>query len=412
MVKTYGKIIRRMYKSNIIRIVAISIIIAIGICLVTGINALPDQLRTAVNLGNSSENAVASAADMADKIAVIGSMFPVFFIAVATLTVLTTMSRLVEEERPKVACLKTLGYSNAAIVFKYILFALICSLAGCIIGIFIGNYVLSPILFDALKLKYSGATYPGGFYLKTGLIWSAVMILVVAATAFFVSYRKCREKPAILLRHKAPKHGKSVFIEKMPFFWKLLKFKYKTAVRNILRYKGRLIMTVLAVAGSTALVFCGLGLYSSLNEMNGMPGNEGEGMIEAIIPISTAIILCAIALMVLVIFNLTNINVGERKREIATLKVLGYNQIEVAGYIYREVMILSVFGIIVGMPLGYFFLGFVFEYLDNFASYDFVQWYAYVLAVALSLLSIIIADVLLYRKINKIDMNSSLKTVD
>jgi len=409
MVKTYGKILRRMYKHNVTRILAIMIIIAVGICVVTGVCALPGQIKSAVTEDNSTLMQVLLAEAMADKIETLGHIFPVFFILVAVLTVLTTITRLVEEERSKAACLKTLGYSNFAIVFKYVLFALICSLFGCIIGILAGNFLLSPTLFNAIKLEFSHAVYPGGFYLEYGLMWSAVMIAAVAIISVSVSLKKFHEKPAALLRPKAPKHGKSAFIEKIPLVWRLLKFRFKTSVRNILRYKGRLIMTVVAVAGATALVFCGLGLFSALNNM----GHERENtaMIDAIIPISTALVLCAIIVMVLVLFNLTNINIEERKKEIATLKVLGYNQVEVATYIYREVMILSVLGMIVGLPLGYFFLGYMFDALD-FSSYEYVQWYAYVLSVVLSFVSVIVADVLLYFKIKKVDMQSSLKTVD
>ena len=308
------------------------------------------------------------------------------------------------------ACLKSLGYSNAAVIFKYVFFAFACSLIGGALGIITGNYVLSRILFDAAKVKFDIPNSPYSVYISLGLIWSAVMTAAVTLTAFAVSFVRCREKPAALLRPKAPKAGQKIFFERIPFFWKRLKFKYKSSVRNVVRYKGRLIMTVLSVAGSAALVFCGLALFSSLDNLRDHPGQEA-GLADSVMPISAAIVLCAVALSVLVLFNLTNINIEERKREIATLKVLGYNNIEVAGYIYREVMMLSVVGIILGLPAGYLLMGFIFKFLD-FGSLKMVEWYDWAAAAAISLFSVLITDVLLYRKIAKTQMHTSLKTVE
>ena len=127
--------------------------------------------------------------------------------------------------------------------------------------------------------------------------------------------------------------------------------------------------------------------------------------------ISFVVILFAAALCVLVVYNLTNMNIGERKREIATLKVLGYRAGEVAGYIYREVFIMALFGIILGIPLGYGFLSFVFAYMD-FGTMSVVQWQTYLYSVLLVVVFVALVDLLLARKIRKIDMNASLKSVE
>ena len=165
-------------------------------------------------------------------------------------------------------------------------------------------------------------------------------------------------------------------------------------------------LTALVLAA--ALVLAGFGLYdlSQHPEATGLPG----GMAESFAPISLVVILFAAALCVLVVYNLTNMNIGERSREIATLKVLGYRAGEVAGYVYREVFIMAIFGIILG-PLGYGFLYFVFAYMD-FGSMSVVQWQSYLYSVLLVFLFIILVDLLLIPKIRKIDMNASLKSVE
>lgn len=167
-------------------------------------------------------------------------------------------------------------------------------------------------------------------------------------------------------------------------------------------------MTVVSVAGSTALVLAGFGLRDvSLNEDVGILA----GFADTFALISMVIILFAAALCVLVIYNLTNMNISERKREIATLKVLGYRDSEVSGYIYREVLIMAVFGIIIGLPLGFGLLYFVFGYLD-FGSVSMVKWYSYLISAILVLVFVGFVDLLLFRKIRKVDMNDSLKTLE
>ena len=411
MVKTYAKTLRRMFKANIVRFIAISMIIAIGIALVTGIGTLPLQIRDSLVSAAFAPEQRAAVNELADKVELISFIFPTFFIAVSALTALTTMTRLVDEERPVFACFKTLGYSGFSIVFRYVLFAVVCAAAGCVIGLAVGNFLLRPVMFNTVQTKFNLPDAEKILYLSQGLIWSAVMSAAVALTALSVGWRRCREKPAELLRPKAPKAGKKIFLEKMPFFWKRLKFKFKSSVRNILRFKGRLIMTVLSVMGSTVMLFCGIGLFGSINSDKNQNIQDLAAFTESMSVIAAAIILFAAALTVLVLFNLTNINIEERKKEIATLKVLGYNQIEVAGFIYREIMILSVIGIAAGLPSGYFFLGFIFDYID-FGSLDLVKWHVWVLTVVAAALSVLIADVLLYRKIKRIEMHTSLKTVE
>lgn len=411
MVRTYNKSVFRMLKSNIVRVLTISLIIAIGISLVTGICGLPGKIRDAIANAGAVTEQTATAEIIADKVEMIGYIIPMFFVAVAALTALTTIARLVEEERPIIACLKTLGYSNTSILMKYIVFAVICSLIGCALGIVIGSYALVPLLYEAVTLRFDLGSSTGAFYIAQGVLWSIVMCAAVILTATIVCLRKCKEKPAYLLRAKSPKAGKKIILEYMPLIWKPLKFKYKSSIRNIFRYKGRLFMTMVCVIGSTIMLFCGIGMFGALKGMRSQKLEFSSAFIDSIIPISIAIIIFASALAVLVLFNLTNINIEERKREIATLKVLGYSQPEVAGFIYREILLISAVGIIIGVPLGYGVLGFVFDYIE-FGSLSHVKWFIWIITAAVAIVSVILTDFLLYWKIKKIDMSSSLKTID
>ena len=346
--------------------------------------------------------------EYSDKIKVISLIFPLFFIAVAALVVLTTMTRLVEEERSVIACYKTLGCGNAKIALKYVGFSMACCVLGAVIGIFAGVWILPAAIFPAFDALFFFPELIEGLHVSMGVISGAIMTLAVALVTAYAVLKDLRSKPAELLRPKAPKPGKKIFLEHVPFIWNRLKFKYKSTYRNIFRYVGHLIMTVVSVAGSTALVLAGFGLRDvSLNDDVGIL----SGFADTFALISMVIILFAAALCVLVIYNLTNMNISERKREIATLKVLGYRDSEVSGYIYREVLIMAVFGIIIGLPIGFGLLYFVFGYLD-FGSVSMVKWYSYLISAILVLVFVGFVDLLLYRKIRKVDMNDSLKTLE
>ena len=346
--------------------------------------------------------------EYSDKINVVAVIFPIFFIVVAGLVVLTTMTRLIEEERSVIGCYKTLGYSNFRIAFKYMGFSLTCCILGALIGVFAGVWILPAVIFPAFDALFFFPTLVLNLHVNMGLITAAIMTAVIVAVTAYVVLVDLKTKPADLLKPKSPKPGRTIFLEHVPFIWKRLKFKYKSTYRNVFRYVNHLIMTVISVAGSTALVLAGFGLRDvSLDENAGFIA----GFADTFALISTVIILFAAALCILVIYNLTNMNIGERKREIATLKVLGYRDIEVSGYIYREVLIMSVIGIIIGLPIGFGLLYFLFGYL-GFGSVSMIKWYSYVISAALTLVFVGFVDLLLHRKIRKIDMNDSLKTLE
>lgn len=357
----------------------------------------------------SKENySLALTENYAKKIDVISLIFPAFFIAVVALVVLTTMTRLIEEERPVIACYRTLGYDNGLIAMKYIGFALICCLIGSVCGLFAGSWILPTALFPAFKATFFFPDPAMGLHLKEGMVFAAIMAAaVIAVTAYSIS--NClRAKPAELLRPRSPKPGKKIFLEHVSFIWNRLSFKYKSTYRNIFRYVRHLLMTVISVAGSTALVLAGFGLRDvSLNP----DATKIAGFADTFELISFVVILFAATLTVLVVYNLTNLNIGERKREIATLEVLGYYDGEVAGYIYREVAIMALFGVILGLPLGFGLCWFVFAYLD-FGSVTMIKWYSYLITAGVTFLFVAFVFLLLFPKIKKVNMNDSLKTLE
>ena len=229
------------------------------------------------------------------------------------------------------------------------------------------------------------------------------VVLVTLIATVLAGRKQTNEKPANLLRPKVPKAGKKIFLERIPFFWNLLSFKYKSTARNVLRYKGRFFMTVVAVAFSTALVTAGLGLL----DMCLFHGIDSP----SVMMVAAVVVAFAGLLTAVVIYTLTNINISERNRELATLMVLGYYDGEVAGYIYREVYIDTVVGILFGYPLSALLVGIVFKVM-GMGTLGGMSWFVWLLAPAVVLLFTAAVTLIRRRKIVKIDMNESLKAVE
>ncbi|MDR3263584.1 MAG: ABC transporter permease [Clostridiales bacterium] len=523
----------------------------------------------------------------ANKIEAISVVFPVFFLLVATLVVLTTMTRTVNEERLSIGTLKSLGYSDFKIASKYILYALFSSLIGVAFGVISGFRLLPAVIYNTFSTMFHLPELSYGFYFGTGLISSGVMVISILGATVYSALHTLKETSAALLRPKTPKAGKRILLEKIPFIWKHLKFKYKSTLRNVFRYKKHFFMTIIGIAGCTALVFAGLGLKDSADSITkvqyseilkydvclGVDGsmpigslseylNNSDGYIEtfqkmgyilsdkkdvpatlivvrnaqaqnlndfitlrerkskspikltdgviisegisvqlgikqgdtfvfdgreytvykisenyvnnyiymtenysgfafetthifvkdsalsgnadqineslsALNGVSTSellsetkevfqrpllqinfviiiIIVSAGALAVIVIYNLTNVNIEERKKEIAALKVLGYHDREVAGYVYRETAILTLLGSIAGLGLGVLLLEYVVKLMDgiNMMMGRHITPLSFILAFAATFLFTSIVGVFMYGKLKKIDMNASMKDME
>ncbi len=533
----------------------------------------------------------------------IAAVFPVFFLLVAALVCLTTMTRMVEERRTEIGTLKALGYSNISIAAKYFIYAALATIAGSIIGVLIGIPTLPFIIIDAYSMMY---TLP-----PTMLVipWDSVVFSVVTGlmctcmVAIIACFNELKIKPATLMRPKAPKPGKRILLEYITPIWSRMNFTSKVTARNIFRYKVRFLMTVLGVAGCTALIVGGMGLKDSLTviadrqykeisifdevyslsesgtaeeksyimsqfhkdkrfsetllvsqhwtefrydngrskievryiigendkqfekmfilrdrmthekielENSGIVINERLGdvlgvkagdkvtltiedepytatvtgltenyagnfvymtpeffsqmtgksmaynlvyvqvaedekdnervianewmqnddivtvsmlneqvrgildMLESLNFIVFVLVLCAGMLAMVVLYNLTNINIAERVREIATIKVLGFYNMETANYIYRENTILTLSGALVGLPLGRLFTSFIMNAIQmNMVMFpEQVNLPSYIVSFLLTITFSLIVNFIMYFKMKNISMVESLKSIE
>lgn len=530
----------------------------------------------------------------AEKVENIAKVFPVFFFLVAALVALTTMTRMVEEERVQIGTLKALGYSKAAIMAKYMIYAGVATVCGCIFGLLVGFWVFPTVIWGAYEIMYDLPPLVISFNVTYASLSSAAAILCTMLATWSACSSTLREPPARLMLPKAPKAGKRVFLERIPFIWNHLSFTHKVTARNLIRYKKRFFMTVIGIAGCTALLLTGFGLRDSIGdivdkqfgeilqynlsitvkdaedpqveeflrnntdatlkvhqssadltgkdadphtatlyvpeestqlpefitlrdrksgdpvaftedgvlltekladelkigagdtvtvknadnqtaqvtvsgitenyvqgyiymspslyrqcfdkapELNGIVAKVADDSQENRSRISTellenssvasvsftttlsqsfgdmianidyivmVLIVSAGLLAFVVLYNLTNINITERQKEIATLKVLGFYNREVGAYIFRETGILSVIGTGVGLILGIFLHAFVVQT----AEVEMVMFgrdiypLSYILAALLTLVFSALVDVVMARKLKKIDMVESMK---
>ncbi|MCL2361302.1 MAG: ABC transporter permease [Defluviitaleaceae bacterium] len=197
----------------------------------------------------------------------VGYVFPIVFFLVAVLVSLTTMTRMVEEQRGQIGIYKALGYKSGTIFMKYLLYAVISGLSGGILGTILGTNIVPRIIFDAYGHLYNmpHSNHPIPWGVAAISIFSAV--LSVTAAVFFVCLKAVQEESASLMRPKAPTPGKRVLIEKIPPLWNRLSFISKVTSRNIFRYKGRFFMTLAGVAGCTALLVTAFGLGDSIGSV-------------------------------------------------------------------------------------------------------------------------------------------------
>ena len=552
--------------------------------------------------------------DAIDSTNVLSNIFPVIFIIVAALVCLTTMSRMVEEERTQMGAFKALGYSNKSIIAKFIIYALFASIIGSVTGILIGIYALPYAIFSAYSIMFTIPIFNYEFpieYILAGVVISVATTILAATIA---AIKELRVDAASLMRPKAPKPGKRVLLEKIGFIWKRISFTGKVTIRNLFRKKTRFIMTVLGIGGCTALILASCGLYTSINGLmkaqydNGgiadydiqivFSGNQSEDSalmkalstderisdimlasmqsvtggsertdsthdvylfvpkysekinnyihlqdritgnkinldstgaiiteqfakntsteigdkvwIETVdgdkidIPVaaitenytfnyiylsedlyqflfqekvsynyaignvadsiltenqasdnavtkksmlatdlmsytginavayitdtidalnkvidvlSTIIIIFISAagmLAFIVLYNLNNINISERQRELATIKVLGFHDKEVSSYIYRENIIMTVMGIIFGLVSGIFVHKLLITYcaVDTVMYVQTLEWHSFIIAALATTLFAIIVNLVMHKKLREIDMVSSLKAIE
>ena len=552
-------------------------------------------------LGRDTNSGFVSYSQDAERVDNLSSIFPVIFFVVAALACLTTMTRMVEEQRTQIGSLKALGFSRLAISQKYIGYAFVASLVGGLIGLGVGATLIPAVIANAFQIMYA---IPGLDYkMQLPLFVLAVLAAVACTTgaALWACLSTLIDTPANLMRPRAPKAGKRVFLEYIKPIWRRLSFTWKVSMRNLFRYQKRFWMTVIGIGGCTALIVTGFGLHESifdvldkqfdeislydatvgldedlteeqkqgiedyldgeeavadymftyqqmmdasttgtsydvylfavddveefgrfvdlrhrsdhspveldgsgvvidekLSELLGVSVGdtitlEGDQRVEAVVADITEnyvyhyvyltrdlytqlygedyqnnvmllayqdgmgvdvsnqtsetlmkmdgvasysyiatirdsfedsmdainyavviIIVAAAALAFVVLYNLTNINITERRSELATLKVLGFYDGETTAYVLRENVFLTIFGVILGLVLGRF----LHSWMVLTVEVDLVMFgrtappYAYVLAAALTALFSLIVNVAAHFRLKKIDMVESLKTVE
>ena len=555
-------------------------------------------------LDRTSIQSYATYKNDAQSIAAIGTVFPIIFFLVAALVSLTTMTRMVEEERTQIGTLKALGYKKSAITAKFVWYALLSTLLGSVVGVVLGESLLPIVIIRTYRTVYMHLTQtvvqP---HILNAVAATVLALLATVGGAVAASARVLSENPAALMRPEAPKIGKRTFVEDIDFIWMRLNFAQKAACRNLFRYKKRLFMTILGVAGCMALLLAGFGIRDSVemlpekqfNRVFSYQGTVGadtslsraerrqllskvasvEGVTEylqtksivtyaetekgdtsayLIVPQDTVklgeyvhlrearfphddvaltddgilitekfakalgvsagdmitikedetaepvgdvrvagvvenylssyiymtpniykalygetaslnaalikvdpsadtnavaedlldingvtsvsmnattqaqvnsmlgnlnviiavMILAAGLLAFIVLYNLNNINITERRRELATLKVLGFYPGELAAYVYRENVILTLFGTVLGMGLGFVLHWFVMQTVETetvmFGAE--MRFTSYLFAILLTIVFAVLVNALMYFRMKKIDMIESLKSVE
>ena len=525
----------------------------------------------------------------------LSTIFPVFFFLIAALVCSTSMTRMVDDDRTQIGTLRALGYSRGAILAKYLLYSGSAATIGCLIGYFGGGWLFPLVIWNAYKMLYN---IPGFLCTYDPLLFAislAASLLCSAGVTYLSCRHEMRSTPADLIRPKTPAAGKRILLERITPLWRRLKFLHKVSLRNIFRFKKRMFMMLLGIAGCTALVLTGFGLRDSVanianfqfddiqkydlsvgtedaigqdwldgmeqsygpridaqavslmaaGELTGReatksvyfvasddpnitdiidlhldgkpvsypgPGDvvlseklaklagvqvgdtvtisisdeeraqvrvaglaenyvqnyvymtgatyadafgsfepttllircaEGEdeyslaaalaneegvtsvsvvtdtrnmidNMMRSLDYVVALVLLCAAALAFIVLFNLGNINISERVREIATIKVLGFHARETGAYVFRENLILCCMGIVIGLPLGFGLHHFVMNQIQvDMVSFKYViKPVSYLLTVVIVLLFSVATDLILRRKIARIDMAESLKSVE
>ncbi len=532
----------------------------------------------------------------------IAKVFPIFFFLVAALVCMTTMSRMIDEQRTQIGVLKALGYSSRQILNKYMFYSGSSAILGSLFGFFSGTLVFTWVIWQAYKIMYEFADVIFVFDWITGIFALMAAMLCSVGTTFYSCYHELREVPSQLIRPKAPASGKRIFLEKIPFIWKRLKFLQKVSIRNVFRYKKRFFMMIVGICGCTALLVTGLGIRDSIKNVVSMQYDEifnvdyevlfshgldqeeqdafvdenshmidgclflytgtvdanmngqiksvnlvvtepdtsvdgfidlhndegsleypkdGEGIINSNLaenleikkgdtltvydsdmnPLTVVItglcdnyvynylyitsatyesaygkpeinsayvtgirdengqlvydyhetgsalmdsanvssvtitedfrnrienmmmsldyvvalvIVCAAALAYIVLYNLTNINITERIREIATIKVLGFYPRETSSYVFRENISLTAIAAIIGLPLGKLLHGFVMNQIQvDLLSFDVhISVVSYILSVVGTFLFAMMVNLIMRRKIDKISMTESLKSIE
>lgn len=363
------------------------------------IRTLGDDIKILTLYDNISFKSICVSAD---NVRNIGYVLIGIFLAVTVLIVFSSMTRLMEEERSQIACLKTLGYSSFSIIMRYLLFIIVPLSVGGAASYFVG-YGLSRLIREIFTIGFDLPPMPAIINPSYYFLALGVIVLSTLFAIFVLGLKMTNKSPAALMRPKTPKSGGKTLLESISFIWKRLPFKYKSSLRNVSRYKSRFFMMLVSIAVSAGLVFAGLALLDVC-----LFTDFGSA---SIIGIAVLVVVFAALLTIVVINILTTINLSERYREIATLMVLGYHDNEVCGYIFREIFINTIIGILFGYPVGIGLATLVFNTM-GFGTISGVSWFMWLLVPIVILSFTWLVTLVLRPKITKTKMNESLKAIE
>lgn len=218
-------------------------------------------------LTRSTNVSYASFSSNVEKVEAIAGVFPIFFFLVAALVSLTTMTRMVEEERTQIGTMKALGYSSFDIMKKYLLYAVAATGSGCVIGISVGLYLFPTVIWNAYTMMYLLPPLHYLFDAPYALMACGLALVATLAATLNASLTTLRENAGSLMLPKAPRAGKRILLERVKPVWNRMKFTHKVTARNLFRYKKRFFMTVIGIAGCTGLLLTGFGLHDSISDI-------------------------------------------------------------------------------------------------------------------------------------------------
>lgn len=202
-----------------------------------------------------------------ESVANIGKVFPIVFFIVATLISLTSMTRMVEEQRTQIGTLKALGYHKIQIAAKYIIYASLACVLGGILGMSVGFVLIPKVIWMMYEMMYQIRDIVLSFDWYNGGMGLILMSLCMIGATIYAAWKELINTPATLMRPKAPKMGRRVLLERLTFIWKRLSFSQKVTIRNIFRYKKRVLMTIIGILGCTSLILAGFGLKDSISQI-------------------------------------------------------------------------------------------------------------------------------------------------
>ena len=218
-------------------------------------------------LDRNANTGYASFIQDTESVANIGKVFPIVFFIVATLISLTSMTRMVEEQRTQIGTLKALGYHKLQIATKYIIYASLACILGGILGMGVGFVLIPKVIWMMYEMLYQLSDIVLSFDWYNGSIGLVLMSFCMIGATIYVAWKELVNTPATLMRPKAPKMGKRVLLERITWIWKRLSFSQKVTIRNIFRYKKRVLMTIIGILGCTSLILAGFGLKDSISQI-------------------------------------------------------------------------------------------------------------------------------------------------